>query len=42
MTASTLSYVDLLDPVGPEILAARQAHWCARTPMGLAVLRYRK
>ena len=31
----------LLDPGGPEMLAAREAHWCARTPMGLAVLRYR-
>ena len=34
MTAGALPYVDLLDPAldpaGPEILAARQAHWCAR------------
>jgi cytochrome P450 len=45
MTADTLPCVDLLDPAldpaGPEMLAARRAHWCARTPMGLAVLRYR-
>jgi len=45
MTVGTLPYVDLLDPAldpaGPETLAARQAHWCAHTPMGLAVLRYR-
>ena len=31
-----------LDPNGPEIRAARAAHWCARTPMGLAVLRHDK
>jgi cytochrome P450 len=31
-----------LDPHGPEIRAARAAHWCARTPMGLAVLRHDK
>jgi hypothetical protein len=41
MTADTLPYVDLLDPAldpaGPEMLAARRAPWCARTPMGLAV-----
>jgi hypothetical protein len=41
MTAGTLPYVDLLDPAGPEMLAARRAHWCARTSMALAVLRYR-
>lgn len=27
---------------GPEVLAARAAHWCARTPCGLAVLRHRE
>ena len=45
MTVGTLPYVDLLDsaldPGGPEMLAARQTHLCARTPMSLAVLRYR-
>lgn len=25
---------------GPEVLAARDTHWCARTPYGFAVLRY--
>lgn len=40
-----LPFLDLSDPNlstrGPEVLAARDAHWCARTPFGLAVLRYR-
>ena len=31
-----------LDPNGPEVRAARAAHWCARTPLGLAVLRHDK
>ena len=39
-----LPYLDLSDPAlstrGPEVVAAREAHWCARTPYGLAVLRY--
>lgn len=41
-----LPYLDLSDPGfstrGPEVMAARDAHWCARTPFGLAVLRYRE
>lgn len=45
MTTDALPYVDLLDPAldpgGPQVRAAREARWCARTPMGLAVLRYR-
>lgn len=39
-----LPYLDLTDPGfstrGPEVMAARDAHWCAETPYGLAVLRY--
>lgn len=39
-----LPFLDLSDPAfstrGPEVVAAREAHWCARTPYGLAVLRY--
>jgi len=39
-----LPYLDLGDPAvstrGPEMRAARAAHWCAETPYGLAVLRY--
>lgn len=41
-----LPYLDLADPGfstrGPEVLAARDAGWCAETPYGLAVLRYRE
>lgn len=41
-----LPYLDLADPEfstrGPEVLAARDAGWCAETPYGLAVLRYRE
>lgn len=41
-----LPYLDLSDPSmstrGPEVLAARAQHWCAETPFGLAVLRYRQ
>ncbi len=41
-----LPYLDLADPAlstrGPEVLAARDTHWCAETPFGLAVLRYRQ
>ncbi|MEL7258000.1 MAG: cytochrome P450 [Pseudomonadota bacterium] len=41
-----LPYLDLADPGlstrGPEVLAARDMHWCAETPFGLAVLRYRQ
>lgn len=42
----TLPYLDLSDPGfstrGPEVLSARKTHWCAETPFGLAVLRYRE
>ena len=41
-----LPYLDLADPNvstrGPLVEAARDAHWCAETPFGLAVLRYRQ
>lgn len=41
-----LPYLDLADPAfstrGPEVVAARAEHWCAETPYGLAVLRYRE
>ncbi|MEM9814276.1 MAG: cytochrome P450, partial [Pseudomonadota bacterium] len=41
-----LPFLDLTAPGfstrGPEVLAARDAHWCARTPSGLAVLRHRE
>ncbi|WP_428512828.1 cytochrome P450 [Roseovarius sp.] len=41
-----LPYLDLKDPGfstrSPEVVAAREAHWCAETPFGLAVLRYRQ
>lgn len=43
---SGLPYLDLSNPEfstrGPEVLAARKAGWCAETPYGLAVLRYRE
>lgn len=43
---AALPYLDLADPAfstrGPEVLAARKAHWCAVTPYGLAVLRHRE
>ncbi|GAA3058032.1 cytochrome P450 [Pseudonocardia yunnanensis] len=50
MTIPTVSpalpYLDIMDPAfhpdGAEVRAARAAHWCARTPMGFAVLRYDK
>jgi|SRR3954470_4541024 cytochrome P450 len=36
--------LDVLDPAyridGPEVRAAREANWYARTPMGIAVLRH--
>ncbi|WP_371225752.1 cytochrome P450 [Roseovarius sp. 2305UL8-3] len=39
-------YLDLSDPTfstrGPEVIAARDQSWCAETPFGLAVLRYRQ
>src|ERR1700754_1655693 len=41
-----LPYLDVTDPAfrpdGAEVRAARAAHWCARTPMGFAVLRHDK
>lgn len=41
-----LPYLDLADGAvstrGPEVIAARGTHWCAKTPFGLAVLRYRQ
>lgn len=41
-----LPYLDLADPAfstrGPEVAAARAESWCAETPFGLAVLRYRE
>lgn len=44
--ASTPSFLDLNDPDlstrGAEVIAARARHWCAETPFGLAVLRYRE
>ena len=43
---AALPYLDLADPGvstrGPEMQAARDAHWCAETPYGLAVLRWRE
>lgn len=46
VAATELPFLDLLDPGfrpdGPEVRAARAEHWCARTPMGLAVLRHRQ
>lgn len=43
---ASLPYLDLSNPAfstrGPEVAAARAAHWCADTPFGLAVLRYRE
>ena len=43
---TALPYLDLADPAfstrGPEVLAAREQGWCAETPYGLAVLRYRE
>lgn len=39
-----LPYLDFDDPAfstrGPDVLAARAQSWCARTPFGIAVLRY--
>ena len=41
-----LPHLDLSDPDfstrGPEVMAARDQSWCARTPYGLAVLRHRQ
>jgi cytochrome P450 len=39
-----VAFIDIFDPSfrtdSPEVLAAREANWYARTPLGLAVLRY--
>ncbi len=44
--SEALPFLDLSDPAfstrGPEVLAARDHGWCAQTPFGLAVLRYRE
>jgi cytochrome P450 len=41
-----LRVLDFKDPAfstrGPKVIAARDLGWCARTPYGLAVLRYRE
>ncbi|MCP5089144.1 MAG: cytochrome P450 [Rhodobacteraceae bacterium] len=41
-----MPYLNLADPAfstrGPEVSAARDQSWCARTPYGLAVLRWRE
>ena len=42
---ASLPYLDFADPQfstrGDAVVSARGSHWCARTPYGLAVLRYR-
>ena len=44
--SDALPFLDLANPAmstrGPEVVAARAAHWCAKTPFGLAVLRFRE
>jgi len=44
--SDALPFLDLADPAfstrGQEMQAARAARWCAKTPFGLAVLRYRE
>lgn len=44
--AQSLPFLDITAPGfstrGPEVVAARAVHWCARTPLGLAVLRHRE
>ena len=46
IATTDLAMIDVTDPAGrpddPEVRPARAAHWCARTPIGLAVLRYDK
>lgn len=41
-----IPFLDLAAPGfstrGPQVAAARERHWCARTPWGLAVLRHRE
>jgi cytochrome P450 len=45
-TITELTFLNVMDPAlrpdGPEVRAARERHWCARTPFGLAVLRHDK
>ena len=44
--SDALPFLDLSDPAfstrGPEVTEARAQSWCARTPFGLAVLRWRE
>jgi cytochrome P450 len=46
VVSPVLPYLDVMDPAfrpdSAEVRAARAAHWCARTPIGFAVLRYEK
>ena len=41
-----MPFINLADPAistrGPEVLSARDQNWCAETPFGLAILRYRE
>ena len=41
---SDVAYLDVANPTfsigSPAVLAAREANWYARTPYGIAVLRY--
>ncbi|MFF3062384.1 cytochrome P450 [Streptomyces sp. NPDC057909] len=41
-----IPYIDVLDPAfhfaSPQISAAREQHWYARTPVGLLILRYQE
>lgn len=43
-TLENIPYLDVADPAfsmrSPEVIAAREKSWCARTPYGIAVLRY--
>ena len=44
--SESLPFLNLKNPnfstKGPEITSARDGSWCAKTPFGLAVLRYRE
>lgn len=46
MLTDALPYLDLANPAfstrGPDVVAARDQNWCAETPFGLAVLRFRE
>ena len=46
MQRADLPFLDIAAPGfstrGPEVMAAREASWCARTPYGLAVLRHKE